>query len=83
MLSVSASNTANQWQTFRLYWMPFAVSSFAALIKDKNYFIIFSPSSFEVGVALSACALFLLVIAIVKWTKTKMELPQGCNGPSN
>jgi hypothetical protein len=37
MLSVSQV-AAGFWQTFRLYWMPFAVSSFAALIKDQHYF---------------------------------------------
>lgn len=69
MLSVSAN--ADHWQTFRLYWMPFAVSSFAALIKNKGYFIIFSPSFYEVSVAVSACGLFLLIVAVVKWTKNE------------
>ncbi len=78
MLSVSGGGKANHWQTFRLYWMPFAVSSFAALIKSKGYFVIFSPSLYEVCVALIACVIFLLVVAVVKWTKAKTELPQGC-----
>lgn len=82
MLSVSGG-APNHWQTFRLYWMPFAVSSFAALIKNKGYFVIFSPSFYEVSIALCACGLFVLIVAVVKWTKTKTELPQGCNGPFN
>ena len=77
MLSVSGGNLTNHWQTFRLYWMPFAVSSFSALIKNKNYFVIFSPSFYEVSVALGMCAIFILIVAVIKWTKTKMELPQG------
>lgn len=76
-LMLSVSGESNRWQTFRLYWMPFAVSSFAALIKNKGYFVIFSPSLYEVSVALCACGLFVLIVAVVKWTKTKMELPQG------
>lgn len=32
-----------RWQIFRLFLMPFCVSSFAALIKDKGYVLIFSP----------------------------------------
>jgi hypothetical protein len=31
-----------RWQIFRLFLMPFCVSSFAALIKDKGYILIFS-----------------------------------------
>ncbi len=78
MLSVSASQSG-YWQTFRLYWMPFAVSSFAALIKNKGYFVIFSSSLYEVSVALCSCGFFLLVVAVVKWTKTKREVRQGCS----
>jgi len=77
MLSVSGGNLTNHWQTFRLYWMPFAVSSFSTLIKNKNYFVIFSPSFYEVNVAVGMCAIFILIVAVIKWTKTKMELPQG------
>jgi hypothetical protein len=77
MLSVSGS-VADRWQTFRLYWMPFAVSSFAALIKNKGYFVIFSPSLYEVCVVLSACGVFVVFVAVVKWTKAKTELQQGC-----
>lgn len=74
MLSVSGRAT-DYWQTFRLYWMPFAVSSFAALIKNQGYFVIFSPSLYEVGVALITCGLFVLIVAIVKRTKSKKDLP--------
>lgn len=76
MLSVSAK-IADYWQTFRLYWMPFAVSSFAALIKNQNYFIIFSPQRREVMSALGCCVLFLAMVAIVKWSYTNKELTQG------
>jgi hypothetical protein len=77
MLSVSAGPAKNYWQTFRLYWMPFAVSSFSALIKDQHYFIIFSPDIGEVLIALGCCVLFLAMVAIVKWSYTNRELPQG------
>ena len=76
MLSVS-SNGLDYWQTFRLYWMPFAVSSFAALIKNQHYFVIFSENINEVLIALGCCGLFLAMVAIVKWTYTKRELMQG------
>ena len=73
MLSVSASATADYWQTFRLYWMPFAVSSFAALIKNQHYFVIFSSDIGEVLIALGCCGLFLAIVAIVKWSYTSRE----------
>lgn len=78
MLSVSR-DVASKWQTFRLYCMPFAVSSFSALIKDKGYFVIFSPNVLEVCVAAGVCVLFLSLVAVVKWTKTKTEVLQGCS----
>jgi hypothetical protein len=77
MLSVSSNATPDHWQTFRLYWMPFAVSSFAALIKNQHYFVIFSANMSEVLIALGCCGLFLAMVAIVKWSYTKRELMQG------
>lgn len=41
LLSVGQAPRANPWQTFRLFLMPFCVSSFAALIKGKGYVLIF------------------------------------------
>ena len=69
MLSVSngQSPLANPWQTFRLFWMPFAVSSFSSLIKERSYTVIFSPHLHEVLIALAACLLFTLFIAALKW----------------
>lgn len=69
MLSVSngQSPLANPWQTFRLFWMPFAVSSFSSLIKGQGYTVIFSPHLREVLIALAACLLFTLFVAALKW----------------
>src|SRR5690606_7302027 len=43
LLSVGASDlrSSDQWQTFRLFLMPFCVSSFSSLIKGKGYVLIF------------------------------------------
>jgi hypothetical protein len=71
MLSVGASARADYWQTFRLYWMPFAVSSFAALIKNKPYFVIFSLDLSELLSALGSCAVFLALIALLKLSGAK------------
>ncbi|MEG4327962.1 hypothetical protein, partial [Microcoleus sp. herbarium5] len=45
MLSVSSSKgKRDHWQAFRLYLMPFCVSSFSALIKDQGFIMFISPN---------------------------------------
>ena len=41
----------DKWAVARLFMMPFAVSSFAALIKDHGFFVVFSPRLAENAVA--------------------------------
>lgn len=41
--SASQRTKLGPWQIFRLFLMPFCVSSFAALLKGKDYVLIFSP----------------------------------------
>ena len=45
------------WQTFRLFLMPFCVSSFSALVKGKGFILIFSPRPGEILIALALCLL--------------------------
>src|SRR6266480_3633458 len=45
------------WQTFRLFLMPFCVSSFAALVKGRGFVLVFSPKLFEIVIAAALCAL--------------------------
>jgi len=40
------------WQTFRLFLMPFCVSSFSALVKGRGFVLIFSPQPGEIILAL-------------------------------
>jgi hypothetical protein len=54
------------WQTFRLFLMPFCVSSFAALVKGKGFFLIFSPDLREVAVAVGLCLLLCAFVAVLK-----------------
>jgi hypothetical protein len=44
------------WPTFRLFLTPFCVSSFAALVKDRGFFLVFSPRWEELAVAAAICA---------------------------
>ena len=54
------------WQTFRLFLMPFCVSSFSALVKGRGFILIFSPSVQENAVALALCSAFCGFIAVLK-----------------
>src|SRR5437773_5871938 len=57
--------TLEFWQTFRLFLMPFCVSSFAALVKKKGFVLIFSPNVNEIAAAAGLClALCALVTAL-------------------
>ena len=56
----------DRWQTFRLFLMPFCVSSFAALVKGKGFILIFSPNPFEIGLAVALCALLCAAVALLK-----------------
>lgn len=57
---------ADPWVTFRLFWMPFAVSSFSSLIKGHGYVLIFPADLRELAVSCAACALFLAVVVLLK-----------------
>ncbi len=74
-LILSVSNpcqTGNAgWQTFRLFLMPFCVSSFSSLIKGNGFFLILPPKPREQLVLALACAGFLVFIALVKRRGTK------------
>jgi hypothetical protein len=54
------------WPVFRFYLMPFCVSSFAALIKDRGFVLIFHPSATDNAEALGLCAAFCLLVLAAK-----------------
>jgi hypothetical protein len=70
MLSVSpASSPAsarNRWQTFRLFLMPFCVSSFAALIKGQGYVLVFPARSVELFWSVGLCAAFVVLVLLLR-----------------
>jgi hypothetical protein len=59
------------WPTFRLYLMPFCVSSFAALVKDRGFVLVFSPQPGEIALALGLCAGFCALIRVLKRSATE------------
>src|SRR5690606_37002655 len=64
--STTGGNILERWQVIRLFLMPFFVSSFAALVKGKEFVLIFSPDWREVSVAVGLCAAFCGVTWAVK-----------------
>lgn len=69
-LSTAGSGTTkvrlDRWQLFRLFLMPFCVSSFAALVKDKGFILIFSPRIEETMLAVTFCAMLCLAVLVLK-----------------
>ena len=67
VLSVSASDSkVDYWQTFRLYLMPFCVSSFSSLIKDQGFIVIISTKPQETILAILSCGIFLSIVGVIK-----------------
>jgi hypothetical protein len=56
------------WPTVRLFMMPFCVSSFAALVKGRGFFLIFSPDPWEIAVAVALCVALWLAAFLAKRT---------------
>jgi hypothetical protein len=69
-LLLSVNNTQswrNQgWQTFRLFLMPFCVSSFSSLIKGRDFFLIIPPKPSERFIAVGLCAVFVAAVLTIK-----------------
>lgn len=66
VLSVRGAAKPDGWQVFRLFLMPFCVSSFAALVKDAGYFLIFPPSLHENLTLLGVIAAFLAGLFLLR-----------------
>lgn len=73
ILSVAApaGQKADRWQIFRLFLMPFCVSSFAALIKGHSYIFVFPMVPAELLASVSACAIFVLCVFVLRKTVGK------------
>ena len=56
----------NRWHTFRIFLMPFCVSSFSALIKGQNYIFILPSQPVELCISIGLCSAFVLLVLGVK-----------------
>ena len=60
-LLLSTGNSQPFWVAFRLFLMPFCVSSYSSLIKGHGFVLLFSPSLIDNVLCLAACAAFLTI----------------------
>ena len=72
-LSVSAADPKEKrWQTFRLFLMPFCVSSFAALIKGQGYVLVFPTKVQILATSIGVCVAFIaLTLAFRAFARTE------------
>jgi hypothetical protein len=64
--SAEGARPLDNWQRFRLFLMPFCVSSFSALVKGHGFILIFSPKLMENLVAAGLCLLLWVCVAVTK-----------------
>jgi len=54
------------WQTFRLFLIPFCVSSYSSLIKGKGFFLVFPPALSQNLAGFTLVGGFLLLTFMIK-----------------
>jgi hypothetical protein len=64
--STANGNKLQPWQIARLYMMPFFVSSFSALVKGKQFVLVFSPDPKEILLAVGLCVIFCIAVFVLK-----------------
>ncbi len=67
-LSVSKSprRKSDPWQRFRLFLIPFCVSSFSSLIKDRGFILVMPPRLTEQVIAVGSCLIFVAIVYLIK-----------------
>ena len=63
------STRLEKWQLFRLYLMPFCVSSFAALVKGRGFILVFSPKWEDLAWGCGLVVGFLVLVRSLKGCK--------------
>jgi hypothetical protein len=67
------TGSADKWQTFRLFAMPFCVSSFSSLIKGQGFFLIIPPAITELAISLGLCCSFTLLVFVLRRRQCKVQ----------
>ena len=68
VLSVNAQGfrQLDPWPTFRLFLMPFCVSSFSSLIKGQGFLVILPPDPGVAMLNVALCASFIAALALLR-----------------
>ena len=64
--SSTGTTELDRWQVVRLFMMPFCVSSFAALVKDDGYVLVFPPSAALNALGFGLIALFVVAVLLLR-----------------
>jgi hypothetical protein len=75
----NATTKLDRWQIFRLFLMPFCVSSFAALVKDRGFILVFSLDWRDLVIGGVLILTFLAAVRLarsVARTENKTSIPQ-------
>jgi len=62
------------WESFRLFLIPFCVSSFSGLVKGRGFILVFSPILMQNLLGLGAIALFTVLILAIKSYRQRAEI---------
>lgn len=82
LLSVSGAGRSDRWQMFRLFLMPFCVSSFSSLIKGCGFLLIVSPDRSEQIAAIGSCAAFILLTMALRRSVPSLPGPLPHDAPA-
>jgi len=61
----------NGWGVFRLFLMPFCVSSFAALVKGRGFVLVFAPDLKQNLLALALCGVFVALVVFLQRSRNE------------
>jgi hypothetical protein len=64
----NATTKLDRWQVFRLFLMPFCVSSFAALVKGRGFVLVFSPDWKDLVIGSVLLFAFLAAVRVSRLT---------------
>ena len=70
------------WPTVRLFMMPFCVSSFAALVKGKEFVLIFPTRPSDLLWGFGLCAAFCAAVAVVKFAGRGQGITPAAGAPA-
>lgn len=65
-LSNPATPRPTNWQVFRLFLVPFCVSSFSSLIKGHDYFLVIPSEPQALAWSVGVCSVFILCLVILR-----------------